>query len=717
MPGFLPGTNNTNINSRCGPPGGLGYDIRMHPDNLDVMYVTDAGAGVFRSEDGGLTWAARNEGIRIGFGDDFPVFCLTLDPNNPDRIWVGTSYSSGIFRSDDAGQSWTLMNNGIIETGATIRGFAVEPGNSDVVYVGGEISSWEWSPDEPVPDAQGNLDLTRGFVYRSEDGGQNWRRIWYGDALTRYILIHPDDHDLIYVSTGIFDRNAANSSIAAMDPGGVGILRTSDGGESWEVLAEGNGFEHEDLHIGTLVMHPTNPNILLAGAGQDSYTMVLGHPVGGVYITVDGGDHWTQTLELGSVSAVEFCPGDPDIAYAASIDGVHQSRDGGYTWDEMSGGLWGPDDVAAGFPIDMVCDPRDSEQILINNYIGGNFLSLDGGRNWVLASDGYTGSKIVDIEVAGDDAGTVFSTSRIGIFTSTDGGGHWEGLNYGNARANEGIGVAVDPNDADHIFLTKVDAGPNPLESFDGGQTWNVVETGFYPGPVGMVADIVFSPQSDDVLFALTTVAPPCFTGTMLDECDGGEGLLISQDGGSTWSQTNLSHGSVVSLQIAPEAGGPAYASVYGQGVYRSTDAGQTWELANSMAEFGREHDDPDVPEMGVWARLALDPNDSQRLFASLGHGGVVVSEDGGQSWRLSSAGLDTDVSMLDIVVDPVRPDVIYVASGIGVYLSTNGGQMWQLHNTGLTRRAASALAISDDGAVLYVGSNGGGVFRLGTPE
>ena len=83
-----------------GPLGGLGYDVRMHPDNPDLMYVTDAYAGVFISEDGGLTWQPSNEGITDRSGesqDAIPVFCLTIDPHNPDIIWSGTQYSGGIF--------------------------------------------------------------------------------------------------------------------------------------------------------------------------------------------------------------------------------------------------------------------------------------------------------------------------------------------------------------------------------------------------------------------------------------------------------------------------------------------------------------------------------------------------------------------------------------------------------------------------------------------
>src|SRR3989304_463341 len=75
-----------------GPIGGLGYDIRMRPDDPNVMYVTDAWAGVHKSTDGGRNWFTLNDGIdaRTGSsGDAIPVFCLTIDPNDPDIVWIG----------------------------------------------------------------------------------------------------------------------------------------------------------------------------------------------------------------------------------------------------------------------------------------------------------------------------------------------------------------------------------------------------------------------------------------------------------------------------------------------------------------------------------------------------------------------------------------------------------------------------------------------------
>ena len=93
-----------------GPIGGLGYDVRIHPSNPKIMFVTDNPSGVNKSYDGGVTWRQRNNGITVRTGpslDGIPVFSLTIDPNNPDIVWAGTQNVKGIFKSNDAGETWT----------------------------------------------------------------------------------------------------------------------------------------------------------------------------------------------------------------------------------------------------------------------------------------------------------------------------------------------------------------------------------------------------------------------------------------------------------------------------------------------------------------------------------------------------------------------------------------------------------------------------------
>jgi photosystem II stability/assembly factor-like uncharacterized protein len=706
--------------STGGPPGGLGYDIRMDPRDPDVMYVTDAWGGAFKSTDGGENWFSINNGItaRVGLsGDGVPVFSLTIDPNNPDTLWVGTQFGGGVFRSDDAGQNWRSLSSGIEERALTIRGFTVEPGNSNVVYLAGEISSWEWNNDIALPGL--GLDMTKGAVYKTVDGGNNWQCIWYGDNLARYIWIHPQNHNLIYVSTGIFDREAANSNPNMLEPGGVGILRSQDGGTTWEVLDESNGFLPNELYFGSLFMHPQNPAILLAAAGNDPYLTALGG-LGAVYLTEDGGDNWERVLALENASVVEISTDNPDVMYAGSIYGIHRSMDGGHTWTEVAGKLWGTEDVLAGFPIDIQCDPRDSMRIFINNYIGGNFLSEDGGSTWQMASKGYTGALLRQIDVAADDPARVYSASRMGIFISNNGGAAWQGTSFPPAREPEGVVVSVDPFDPDHIIEVLIDAGPNPAVSKDGGQSWTIVDTGLWSNGANigdMVTRIVFSPFTRDL--ALATVGTlDCYLNPQTCLSRNGFGIIRSVDGGETWAQTGLTDAQVFDLKIVDET--TAYAAAYPDAIYRSTDSGITWEIVTQgiASQIPSSDPDPDSVTAPILISVAIDPFDSNKILAGFKNGGLMTSSDGGQSWQVSASGLIPEMSIVDIEADSENQGVFYLgSSNTGVYYSSNSGVTWTVLNNGLSNRSVVDLALSTDGSVLYAATTGGGVFRLGRIE
>ncbi|MHC4520905.1 MAG: WD40/YVTN/BNR-like repeat-containing protein, partial [Planctomycetota bacterium] len=223
-----------------GPLGGLGYDVRMRPGDPNVMYVTDAQAGVHMSTDGGRTWFPSNKGIdtRTGAsGDLIPVFSLTIDPLNHDIIWAGTQGIRGIFKSTDGGRTWVEKDEGVTEfEGITFRGFAVDPHSSDIVYAAAELSSWVWFGQ---PSEGREFDMTGGVVYRTVDGGENWTAIWRGENLARYVWIDPRDSNVVYASTGIFDREAANSDPNLGTPGGVGVIKSTDGGQSWTQVNNG----------------------------------------------------------------------------------------------------------------------------------------------------------------------------------------------------------------------------------------------------------------------------------------------------------------------------------------------------------------------------------------------------------------------------------------------------------------------------------------------
>ncbi len=680
---------------RCGgPPGGLGYDVRMSPEDPGLMFVTDAFSGVFRSEDGGATWAASNTGIntRVGFSADaIPVFSLTIDPNDPNIVWVGTQNSRGIFRSTDAGRSWTPKVNGIVEIeGISFRGFAVEPGDSATVYAAAEISSFEWAGEV----RQGReFDLTKGVVYKTTNGGESWSAVWRGDNLARYIWIDPRDTDVLYVSTGIFDREAANSEPVAGTPGGVGVIKSTDGGATWAQM--NNGLDN--LYVGTLFMHPEDPDVLLAGATNNQYDAGKG-----VYLSEDGGNSWRQVSSAIGANSVEFSTLDSDLAYAASAGAVYVSEDRGRTWEQVSGGTlgWGSEGIRAGFPIDLQIDPRDPNRLFANNYGGGNFLSEDGGLTWVGSSDGYTGAQVRDIAASPRFPGEVFAAARSGMFASSDGGLGWEGWNYSPFADLEWNAVAVDPSSDEHVLAANNWHGAI-LETYDRGRHWRIAAA--VPAENFGWYTIAFAPSNPGTVYAGTAAF---LSAGVFDLGMAAGGLYASLDGGRSWTERNgseLDDATVTGIAVHPENELVVFVSTAREGVFKTEDGGLSWVHSNNG-----------LPSGAHALSVAIRPDDPNTIFAGFDGSALYRSRDGGSTWSLAATGMNPQATVSDIVPDPTRPGTVYASDRrSGVYRSQDEGESWQLLGGNLEYRDVNRLALSLDGRHLYAATEGAGVFRL----
>lgn len=677
-----------------GPLGGLGYDVRMRPDNPDIMYVTDAWAGVFISTDSGQTWLPSNKGITTrtgGSGDAIPVFCLTIDPHDHDTIWIGTQNVRGIFRSIDAGQTWIEKDNGVVEhEGISFRGFTVDPTSSTIVYAAAEIASFGWSHQEQTGR---EFDKTKGVVYKTVDSGENWAAVWRGNNLARYIWIDPRDSDVLYISTGIFDREAANSDHTINRPGGEGVLKSIDGGRTWQAVNNGLG----NLYVGTMFMHPTNPDILLAGTGNNAYPNG-----GGVYLTTNGGVSWSKVLDNENINAVEFALSNPNVAYAGSAGAVYRSADGGRTWRKVSVGEegWGSEGVRAGFPIDFQVDPRNPNRIFANNYGGGNFLSTDGGQTWTVASDGYTGAQVRAIAADPGNPAGVFAAARSGLFSSDDGGHSWVGLNRPPAFHLEWNAVAVDPDDPQHILASN-NWDPILLQSRDKGQTWTWIGDRLGEGMGWRV--IAFAPSDSTTIYAGSSAY---YSAGMFDDRMAAAGVYASHDGGRTWTAANdalSAQANVIDVAVDPGDPQTVYIATGTSGLLRSSDGGRSWRKLN-QAKFTSP----------VILSVAVHPFDSSIVYAGVEHLGLYRSDDGGATWQLSMEGMPLETRVGGIVFDPQNPNVVYAGDQFsGVYRSTNGGKTWRSINASLRTRAINRLAISGDGRHLYAATEGEGVYRL----
>lgn len=694
-----------------GPLGGLGYDVRIHPGNKAVMYFSDNHSGVNRSADGGATWNETNTGIDIRAGataDAVPIFSLTVDPNDPNRLWAGTQGEGanfGVYLSTDGGATWVNKVNGIAlapDIGIVFRGFTVEPGNSSVVYAMAEV---------PTTTQGKEFNRTKGRIYKTIDGGANWTLVWSGNNLARYLIVHPTDANTLYASTGIFDREAFNFDCTAGNGGGVGVLKSTNGGAIWGQI----NTSLADLYVGSLRMHPANAQVMFAATGNNACSWSGASLVSGLFKTADGGANWSKVVANDIMTAVAFAPSDPNVIYAGSATAFYRSGDGGTSWTPYSKaqGVWGPPGIRAGVPIDITVDPDNASTLYANNYGGGVFRSTDGAQTWVAWSKGASGAEIHDLDVGDAGGARVYAIGRSGPFVSTDGGATWVGIANGDAAGiPEWNAIKQKPDDTSVVLLTDEHQG-KIFRSTDGGANFTTVLT--HPDANASnsnarqgFAALVFAPSNTQIVYAgLAKDRNTLDTSTPV-----GTVIYKSSDAGASWTAmaSAVAGKNVNALAVARTSADLVYAATSG-GAYKTTNGGTSW---SALAALGTRD----------LRAVAVDPADSQTLYAGEENGGVWKSGDGGTTWTgpLNTGFLSAgNPSIRGIVVDPTSSLVVYAADWTsGVYRSSDGGATWAPYPdapmTGLSMQAVKDIAISSDGAVVYAATQGGGVFREGAP-
>jgi len=250
-------------------------DIAVHPEDQSTWYVAVGSGGVWKTTNAGTTWTPIfDEQVSYSIG------CVTIDPNRPETVWVGTGenvggrhvgYGDGVYRSLDGGENWEHLG---LDNSEHIGRIVIDPRDSKVVYVASQGPLWS-----PAGD--------RG-LFKSVDGGATWENILSGGEYTgvNEVLMDPRNPDVLYATTHQRYRN-----VAALINGGpeTGIHKSTDAGKSWRRLEKGLPGEEEDEHMGRIGMaiSPQKPDVVYA-------TIELAHRKGGFWRSADGGETWEK---------------------------------------------------------------------------------------------------------------------------------------------------------------------------------------------------------------------------------------------------------------------------------------------------------------------------------------------------------------------------------------------------------------------------------------
>jgi photosystem II stability/assembly factor-like uncharacterized protein len=419
------------------------------------------------------------------------------------------------------------------------------------------------------------------------------------------LAAHPTDPQIVYV-------------------GGAqgGVWKTSDGGQSWSPLTDGE----DSLAIGALALDPSDPDTIYAGTGEPNHSCGS-YSGAGILRSTDAGTSWTLIGQTPfadtSIAKIVVHPSIPTILWAANTWGT-----GGFGCTVQSGsyGVW---------------------------------QSVDGGANWTLvlgAGQTFTDGSTLELIISPSDPNRLWAgVSRSGLWTSSNGGTTWTRIAGGLPSANIGrIDLAVHPANASILYAGFENRSNGSYlgtwESTDGGSSWTAMGE---PGPVSCMGF-----DLPDVCGTLCGYTLPLELDPDGDLWLGGVGLARSGDGARTWQDVCPDDVHVDQHAFAVAADGSVWLGNDG-GVFRTTDDGTTWTNHNdglSLAQF--------------YAGAALHPTLADFAVAGTQDNGPVLF-DASTSWTFL---LEGDGAFSGF--DASSPDTTWYASAqrLDIHKTTDGG-------------------------------------------
>jgi len=540
--------------------------IALHPTNSGIVWagcLRTGSAVLYRSTNGGADWVQMNIGAPNLH--ELSVSDIAV-AENTNYVWVstysGTGANEGVWQTVDGGSGWNRRVDTMNTSNLDIASLAIDPNNPDVLYAGNRVKDTQTR--RIYKTTTGTTACT--WVSKYTGGTGSWG---FSDLRVSRLAT-----GLVYASAG-------------PEAGGIGVLKSSDGGTSWSAL--GSDIPFKDLTA--IELDPLDASILFT-AGFKSH-----------YKSSNAGVSWQEKNRGAILPTVGDVASNNGRLLAIGKPEYVFRRDGGSTeWNLLfDAAVTNDGNLITSMALSI--DPASSDNALFGwEDKAGDHLHMwrttNGGLDWsestignprLLTDLAYKSSQIV--------FGTLYHTGYAWVIKSTNAGVAWTETQLGGTGA-ELRSVTVSGSSIYVGGRASSSSGPTVYKSTDEGILWTNLSSGLPTTTGGLVHAVSADPSNESIVYAATA-----------------EGVYRTVTGGSSWTYSSPTTNSFKSLVVHPANTTVVYAvtdDAVTPHFYRSTNSGQSWSEMSTGLPSAKVHTlniDPISPnavyaatELGVYS-------------------------------------------------------------------------------------------------------------------
>jgi len=663
--------------------GGRVNAVSGVPNQPLVYYMGATGGGIWKTEDGGLSWHNISDGY-FGTGS---VGAISVAPSESSVVYVGmgehavrgvmSSHGDGVYKSYDEGKTWKYAG---LPGSRHIAGIEVDPKDADIAYVAVQGAAFGVSKD-------------RG-VYRTKDGGNTWEQILFINESTGAADISLDRHNPRVLYAAMWDHHRSPWKITS-GGSGSGLYKSTDGGDTWQKLQ--TGLPEKMGKVGVAVSRVNSDWVYACIEAEE----------GGVFRSTDGGKHWTHinkekitTARAWYYTELVADPTDLETVYILNAP-LLKSTDGGKTFSAIPNphpdqhGLW--------------INPDQPENMILGND-GGACITYNGGQSWSSQANQPTAQfyrVVADNRFPYHIYGGQQDNTTVAIASQTSSSGIGEKHWY-TVAGGESAFIALDPNNTRKIYGGSYQ-GHISVFDHQTGESKDIMAyptEGLATQPRDMKyrfnwnAPIVISPHDSRSIYHAAN--------KVLHSTDGGRNWQeLSPDltrndkskqgqGGGPYTNEGAggeNYNTISYLSCSPHEENVIWVGSDDGLLHLTKDGGKTWKNITP----------PDLPEACINS-IELSPHAKGTAYITAHRYRfndfspfVYFTANYGKTWKKITRGFRGEDFVRVVREDPNRKGLLYAGTETGLYLSHNNGSYWYRFQLNLPVCPITDLLVHDN--------------------